>query len=321
MKRVLVPLLKVGLSGGLLYLLLSRIDVRQLWDVASRASGWWLGAACGLYVFQLLLGAWKWGLLLRAQGIEMNTRTLFSSCLVALFFNNFFPGTIGGDVMRIGDTAAQAGSKTLATTVIMMDRVLGLLGLVLAGAVAVSLAPADSGQLPVSIRWLWACLLAGAMLLVAVLLWPDVLKRLAGVTGMTRREWIVIRLGRLVDALVRFRRRPSALVGGLAAAISVHAVLIVFYIAIVRSMSIPVPAGHVAVLIPMSFIVQAVPISFNGLGVREATFSIYFARLGVPLESALAVSFTSVLIAVLMSLAGAIVYVLRRPASPVPGQH
>jgi hypothetical protein len=32
--------------------------------------------------------------------------------MVALFFNNFLPSNIGGDVVRIGDTAKQAGSKT-----------------------------------------------------------------------------------------------------------------------------------------------------------------------------------------------------------------
>ena len=264
-------------------------------------------------MFSFLIGAWKWGLLLQAQGIEIGTRTLFSSCLVALFFNNFFPGTVGGDVIRIGDTAVQAGSKTLATTVIVMDRVLGLLGLVLVGAVAVGLAPADSGQLPVSIRWLGLCLLLGAGALITVLLWPGALRRAVALTGLARREWVEVRLGRMVDALTRFRQRPSAILGGLAAAIAVHGVLIVIYIAIVHSMSVPVSARHLAVLVPMSFVIQAVPVSMNGLGVREATFSLYFARLGVPIESALAVSFTSVIIALLVSLVGAILYVTRRP--------
>jgi hypothetical protein len=49
----------------------------------------------------------------------------------------------------------------------------------------------------------------------------------------------------------------------------------------------------------------------NGFGVREATFGVYFARLGLPLESALLLSFTGAALVMLVSLAGAAVYLTR----------
>ena len=72
---------------------------------------------------------------------------LTSSFLVATFFNNFLPSNIGGDVIRITDTAPAAGSKTLATTVVLIDRGIGLLGLVLVAALGASagLGPAKVG--------------------------------------------------------------------------------------------------------------------------------------------------------------------------------
>ena len=45
-----------------------------------------------------------------------------------------------------------------------------------------------------------------------------------------------------------------------------------------------------AVIVPLSFIVQMLPVSVNGFGVREATFSFYFTRVGLSMESALLVS-------------------------------
>ena len=48
---------------------------------------------------------WRWWLLLEAQDVDVAPRQLFSSYLVALFFNNLLPSNIGGDVVRIGDTA------------------------------------------------------------------------------------------------------------------------------------------------------------------------------------------------------------------------
>jgi uncharacterized integral membrane protein len=52
--------------------------------------------------------------------------------------------------------------------------------------------------------------------------------------------------------------------------------------------------------------------SLNGFGVREATFGFYFARLGLPLESALLVSFMGAALIMLFSLTGAVVYLARR---------
>ena len=59
--------------------------------------------------------------------------------LVALFFNNLLPSNIGGDVVRISDTAKLARSKTLATTVVLLDRVMGVMALVLVAACGATL--------------------------------------------------------------------------------------------------------------------------------------------------------------------------------------
>ncbi len=73
-------------------------------------------------------------------GPAFGFRWLTGSFLVATFFNNFLPSNIGGDVIRIADTASAAGSKTLATTVVLIDRGIGLLGLVLLAALGATLA-------------------------------------------------------------------------------------------------------------------------------------------------------------------------------------
>jgi len=89
---------------------------------------------------------WRWGLLLGAQDVHVSHTALLSSYLVAIFFNNFLPSNIGGDVVRIRDTARPARSKTLATTVILIDRVLGMLGLVLVAAIGATVAGRVAGS-------------------------------------------------------------------------------------------------------------------------------------------------------------------------------
>ena len=94
----------------------------------------------------VLASAVRWGVLLRAQHVRLPYSFLTQSFLVATFFNNFLPSNIGGDVVRITDTAKAAGSKTLATTVVLIDRGIGLLGLALMAAIGASLHAAHGGR-------------------------------------------------------------------------------------------------------------------------------------------------------------------------------
>ena len=84
-----------------------------------------------------------------------------------------------------------------------------------------------------------------------------------------------------------------------------------FYAAVAQSIKVPVSPWHMAVVVPISFLVQMLPISVNGFGLREATFSFYFTRLGLPIEAALVVSLVGAGLVMLFSLSGAAVYVTR----------
>lgn len=318
LKRLLLPLLKVTISVVLIAVLFSRIDAAHLWAMARTAAPSWLLAALALYLLMILASAWRWGLLLRAQGIVFRFRTLMSSFLVATFFNNFLPSNIGGDVVRISDTARAAGSKTLATTVVLIDRGIGLLGLVLLAALGATAVPrlvtAGGFGGPV---FLWAGFAVAMIVTAAAVLIPQALPQLLKPVRLLHPEWVDERLGRLASALARFRDAPAALFGCFAGAVVVQAVLVGFYLAIARSMAIPIGFTELAVIVPISFLVQMLPVSVNGFGIREATFGLYFARLGLPLESALLVSFVGAGLIMLFSVSGGITYLLRKGSPPV----
>ncbi len=138
-RRLLMSVLKAGVSLALLAYLFSRVDVGRLWQLARSASIPWLASALALYYLMIGVSAWRWGVLLEAQGLHFPFRRLTSSFFVATFFNNFLPSNIGGDVIRIADTAPAAGSRTRAATVVLIDRGMGLLGLVLIAAIGATL--------------------------------------------------------------------------------------------------------------------------------------------------------------------------------------
>ena len=315
-RQGLVTTAKLAVSAALLAVLLSRTDLPGLARQVAQASLPWLAAAFGVYLAHLVVASWRWLLLLGAQGTRFAGRRLFSSYLVATFFNNFLPSNIGGDVIRISDTAGRLGSKTLATTVVLIDRGIGLLGLVLVAAVGATLsAGGKGGPLPVwPSSWLWVGLALAMAVSAPALLAPAGVGHLLQPLRVFHPEWVGERISRITDALGRLRDRPSALAGCFAGAVVVQGILVLYYAAVARALAIPIPLAHMAVLVPLSFVVQMLPVSLNGFGVREATFSFYFGRLGLPIESAMALSLLATGLIMLLSLLGAGVYVGRRGA-------
>lgn len=306
-----INVVKAGVSLGLLWLLFRRVDMTRLWGYARHASPFWLAAALLLYLVMILASAWRWSLLLNAQHLRIPYRFLTSSYLVATFLNNFLPSNIGGDFIRIADTARIAGSKTLATTVVLIDRGIGLLGLALMAATGATLMQRLSVG-PVGPKLLWAGFCVGAIMATPALLMPEAMTRLLAPLRVFHREWVDARIERLTAALTKFKETPTALAGCFLGAVIVQTVLVLFYLAIARSMNIPIGFAELAVIVPVSFIVQMIPVSVNGFGVREATFGFYFTRLGLPLESALLVSFMGAALIMLFSLSGGLVYIGRQ---------
>ena len=117
--------------------------------------------------------------------------------------------------------------------------------------------------------------------------------------------------GGWLGRFLRFRERPSALFGCFGGAIVVQGLVVLFYVAVARSLNIPITTWDLAVIVPLSIVVQMLPISVNGFGVREATFSLYFTRIGLPIASAVLLSLVAAAVMMLFSLSGAGVYVSR----------
>lgn len=311
-RHAVIWTIKLVVSAGLLYWLLSRADLARLWQMARSASPAWLATALVLYLGMVLISAWRWDLLLKAQSITAGFSTLTSSFLVAVFFNNFLPSNIGGDVIRVRDTSRAAGSKTLATTVVLVDRGIGLLGLVFVAALGATWAARRSEAIgPLGPGLLWAALAVGVTATAPVLLAPHRLAQLLRPLQRIHQDWVSTRLDRMTAALARFGRAPRALLGCFLGAILVQAVLVGFYAAIASALGVRVPIAHLAIVVPISFIVQMLPLSVNGWGIRESTFGFYFTRLGLPLESALALSFIGAALTMIFSLTGAVAYLTR----------
>jgi hypothetical protein len=88
--------------------------------------------------------------------------------------------------------------------------------------------------------------------------------------------------------------------------------LVLFFALVAAGLHLNIPLTHLGIVVPLAFIVQLLPVSLNGFGLREATFVFYFTRLGLPPEAGFALSFIGAILVMAFSSIGAIAYLTRR---------
>ena len=276
-RTALIWILKIVVSGGLLYVLLWRVDIARLWTLARAASIPWLLVALALYLVMILISAWRWTLLLGAQHVQVPFGTLVQLVPGGDVFQQLSPSNIGGDVVRIRDTAPHAGSKTTATTIVLVDRGIGLLGLIFVAAVGATITARGSEHIgPIGPSVLWG-LLAGALVVaIPAMLFPHGVAAMLRPLSAIHQEWVEVRLERLTTALAKFRDAQGRAPHGFIASVLVQAILVGFYASIAQALHVPAPVEHIAVVVPLSFIVQMCRSRSTGLACarrRSATTS------------------------------------------------
>jgi len=309
-KRSLLLVAKVAVSLCLLAYLFSTTDLSALEQRVRSGDTLLFAAAMALYSLMFLVATWRWRLLLQAQGFEAPLRELSASYLVATFFNNFLPSNIGGDLVRVRDSSRLTGSTTTSLAVVAIDRILGF------GALYTLAVAAYVGGGP-PVRHLAGAnsVVGGLGLVFAVLAYvffrPGTARRLMARTGLGSFRWAQERFEVVQSAVHVYRQRLRDVWIAFAASLAIQALFVYYYYAVAHALRIPLSWPACFLMVPLCTLVQTVPVSFNGWGIRESVFILYFGQMGLPRESALAFSIVGAGLVVCLSFSGAIVWTSR----------
>jgi glycosyltransferase 2 family protein len=315
MKRTALVGAKVAVSAALLAYLLSTTDLAAIEERVRSADLVDLLGAVVCFVLMLALATWRWQLLLGALGAPAPIRRLTASYLVATFFNNFLPSNIGGDIVRVRDSSRLTGSVATSLAVVGIDRILGFGALYLLAAVAFVLAPPTVRGLAGA-----RAVLLGLALLFGFLAYiffrPGTARWLMSVTRLSSIEWAREQFEVVQGAVHAYRAQVGTIWIAGAASVALQTLVVLYYLAVARGLRIPLPASAAFLMVPLCTLLQAVPVSFNGWGLREGLFAHYFSQVGLPRPSALAFSLVGAGLMVLLSLSGAFVWMARGSPSP-----
>jgi uncharacterized protein (TIRG00374 family) len=310
LKDTVLMALKIGVSLALLGYLLVTADLEALLERIRTGDVLLLVGAVLLYCGMTVLSMWRWRVLIAAQGYPAPLLHLSASYLVASFFNNFLPSNIGGDLIRVTDSSRLTGSKTTSLVIIAVDRILGF-GALYALAATAYLVGGPAVRHLAGARVVLLGLGGLFAALSYVYFRPGTARTLLVRLRLDRFPWVQQTFD-VVQAAVRvYRQDFGAVLRAFGASVALQTLFIYYYYAVARSLRIPLPLSACFLMVPLCTLVQTVPISFNGWGIRESVFILYFSQIGLPRDSALAFSLVGAGLMLLLSLSGAVVWTTR----------
>jgi uncharacterized protein (TIRG00374 family) len=314
--------LRLAGSVALLGFLAWRTDWRQIAAAfAGLRVGLWL-LAVGLYVLTQLVSSLRWRLLARPLGFSQPLGQFIAFYYVGMFFNLVLPTSVGGDVVRAWYLDGRSGRRGAAFLSVFADRVSGLLMLIAIACGAVAGSPLD---LPWHVSWTVYGIGTAAALGLAMLFLlarPNAKYKMQSAKGKmeaksstARQPWRQ-RLLNLPFALciLYFALFPSRRIFFVTTFLSVVVqsgnVVLVWLVG--RALGVTVPLSYYAILVPVVTLLTMVPISLNGMGVREWGTVLLLGSVGVDAAMALTLAFLWFATYSVVSLAGAGYYLLGR---------
>lgn len=310
MRRGGARLFRASISALLLLYLLSRTDLGAIWTTVRSADPVWLTVAFALHVPGYLISAVRWRLLLLTQRIRIPLRLLLHSYLVGTFFNQLLPTTVGGDLVRVYDTTKFSRAPEAAFLAVVVERLTGILALAVlallglfisvqrvAGVRLTGIVTVMLGLTFLPLWFVWSPRLSEPLL--------RVLRRLGG----GRIDALV---GRVQQALALFGGAKGSLLLVLALAFLLQITVVVHFYLIARALDLALPPSFFFLVVPVATVVIMLPVSINGIGVREGVYVLFFSEFGIPVAGAVAFAWLGFGMVLIYGAAGGILYALRK---------
>jgi glycosyltransferase 2 family protein len=302
---------RIVVSVALLGVLLVNVpDLRQLVPAADLGrTGALLGLALLVTLVGIVLSAWRWQRVLAALGSRVGLPRLSAHYLAGQFVSNVLPSTIGGDVVRVARVGRSIGSSETGFASVVLERLTGFIALPLLAVAGFLAWPALLGR---GVSWL-ALAVAGATLAsLAGLLLLAGSPRLAG-RFRDREGWRRF-IGALHRGVDRLRRAPRAALEIVGTAFVYQLSVVISLALLAAALELRVPFSALLAFVPAVAIVQVLPFSIGGLGVREGMFVLFLTPLGVTSAQAIALGLLWYAAVLIVSVLGAPAFALGQRA-------
>lgn len=286
---------RVLLSLTLLAYLILQIDLQSLLAQYREIYVPFVLVAMGILILQQVLSTLKWMVILKTDGIKLPFGFLLRTYFVASFISLFLPTSFGGDLYRIYRLNGISNDSAKSISSVLFDRLSGVFALGSTALIATVFLPDNPYQQVILLLYLMGILIF---------------------LGLTT-EWASQRIGKLhltpfqvlFKVLHSFRKYcnlPGYFTVILLISFWFHLNIVLINYLYASALHIEIQFTMLLVIIPLIYLTETIPLSINGLGIRDGAFVFFFTLVGNTAQEGLAVSLLIVVIRYIIGLIGGV---------------
>ncbi|MGB8414206.1 MAG: lysylphosphatidylglycerol synthase transmembrane domain-containing protein [Candidatus Binatus sp.] len=288
--------IRAGLGVAVVAVLLAHYDARPIFRILSRERPACFAAAVALYLAGQAMCAYRWQLLAALLKVHGRYREYLAYIFVGMFTNLFVPGLLGGDAARSVYLGRRHSRMGEAIASVVADRGVGLISLFWLAAIAAMFL--NFAPLPRSV--VTPTVVVGALAMAGFLASPLVARLIHLMPRSVRRA------GGLVAP---YLHNPAALIPAIALSIVLQIGLAVCQYILAAGLGLAVPLSLFILCVPIANVFASLPLTLNGLGIRESAYLVLFGMAGMRKEDAIALGLLWFAATMAGGLTGAIAFV------------
>ena len=273
-----LPLIKILVAIAAISLLLKMSEKEKLLEILKSIRWYWLVLPVIFLQIQTLISTLKWKLILKSTKSDVNYWFLAKAYFIGNFFSLFLPSSVGGDIYRTALLKTKLDSYKKSMASVIFERLTGLAALFFLALVGVLVGIDYEHK-----NWLVVLFCVGILVFYALLYAFSIMPKYVS-------SRFVNFVSELASSLMAYSCNVSLLIKAMIISLIFQSSIILINYLYCIILGLKVAVGDLIVIVPIVYTTEFLPISINGIGVRDSAFAVMFHFFGYPIEYALTLS-------------------------------
>ena len=273
---------KALVTAALCALIVWHGDWTSIWTTLKNTNPLLLAAVFTGMLLGVSISAYKWQLILSIHGLHFGFDRLHRYYFTSVFFNNFLPSNIGGDVYRIYQTIRHQPNRAGAVVAVLTERLTGIWALVALAAIGGALVYAKGSFTP---AWLPPVILV----FTAIAILPPLLLTIStrAISWCLGVKWFPRKLKKVLALSGDYRHHPAKTVQVIAISFGFHLFTLCWMLILSLAVGGPSSLPRLVLGTAIGNLAALIPVSLNGIGLLDGSFIYVMGDLGMPFDTAL----------------------------------
>jgi len=260
-----------------------------------------------LFFLGILAVAFRLRFVIQVHGTKLSVAAAYYVNLVALFFNNVLPSSVGGEMMKAYYLYKESKGSVSVFSAVVVDRLFGLITMLLISISTIFFF--DSAQGSHKIMGSIVMLTATTVTLGLFIFNKKIVDILCQLHIPLLPAIFIEKIREIYRAMYEYREHRGIFGRCMALTLVGQTTYIITNYLLARSLAIDIPLPFFFFFVPILLLMGAAP-SVNGIGVREAIFLFYLTEFTTP-EKALSLSLLTTFFMILVGMISGVIYAFK----------